>query len=94
MTNKIKQTFNQIILNRKHLGVEFNGKEFLNTDIGLNKVASILDSGTDIILLNNNFNNDKTFLDTAIKIKQLCNLHLLQTFQLLLCCIQLFVKML
>lgn len=72
MTNKIKQTFNQIILNRKHLGVEFNGKEFLNTDIGLNKVASILDGGTDIILLNNNFNNDKIFLDTAIKIKQLC----------------------
>ncbi len=72
MTNKTKQTFNQIVLNHKHLCIEFDGKEFLNTDNGLNKVASILNSGADIILLNNNFDNDKTFLDTAIKVKQLC----------------------
>lgn len=75
MTNKNKKSFNQLLLSHTNLCVEFNGEDFLEIDKGLNLVAIILDSGAKCIRLNDNFNNDKLFLDIAAKIKQLCAIY-------------------
>ena len=72
MWSKLKEKFNQIKLDQKHLYLVTNSDKFKTEDAFLDAVASALEGGVDILQLREKTMPANKILDLGKKIKQLC----------------------
>lgn len=66
---------NQIRLNNKNKYFILDSKFYNNQDAILDEIASKLNNGTQIIILNGNNLTDKNFIDSGNKIRELCSIY-------------------
>ncbi len=73
MWDKLKEQFNLLKLEKKRLCLITNSDKFISKDDFLDAVASALQGGVDMILLNENNIPDGTIVDIGRKIRILCD---------------------
>ncbi len=73
MWDKLKEQFNLLKLEKKHLCMITNSDKFLSKDDFLDAVASALQGGVDMVMLNEKNIPDSTVVDIGRKIRILCD---------------------
>lgn len=74
MNNKLREQLIQKKIYEKHLGLDAVFKGFKSTEEFIDKIASALSGGLEIVQLSGDNLTDREFLDCAMKIKQLCEM--------------------